>query len=108
MRVCVVGVGALGRHHARILSQLPGVELVAVADPAEQQGRQVAESCGCEWTPDYRTLLDRVDAASIVVPTSLHLSVGRDFLTHDVPVLIEKPLAGTVAASFNGRRTGRR
>lgn len=98
MRVCVVGVGALGRHHARILSQLPGVELVAVADPAEQQGRQVAESCGCEWTPDYRTLLNRVDAVSIVVPTSLHLSVGRDFLTHDVPVLIEKPLAGTVAA----------
>ena len=96
MRVCVVGVGALGRHHARILNQIPGVDLVAVADPQAEQGQQVAETCGCEWTPDYRTLLDRVDAASIVVPTSLHLRVGSDFLNHGVPVLIEKPLAGNV------------
>jgi predicted dehydrogenase len=93
MRVCVVGVGALGRHHARILSQLPGVSLVAVAEPNPASGQQVAEACGCRWTGDYRELLDQVDAASIVVPTSLHQRVAGDFLQAGVPVLIEKPLA---------------
>ncbi|MCA9029929.1 MAG: Gfo/Idh/MocA family oxidoreductase [Planctomycetaceae bacterium] len=96
MRVCVVGVGALGRHHARILGGLPNVELVAVADPNEEQGRAVAEACGCDWTPDYRTLLSKVDAASVVVPTSFHLAVAGEFLRAGVPVLVEKPLAGNV------------
>jgi len=93
LRLAVVGVGALGRHHARILSQNPEVELVGVADPNEAQGTSVAQSCGCEWTPDYRTLLGRVDAASIVVPTAMHVSVAADFLRRSTPVLVEKPLA---------------
>ena len=88
MRVCVVGVGALGRHHARILGGLPNVELVAVADPNEVQGRAVAEACGCDWTRDYRTLLSKVDAASVVVPTSFHLAVAGEFLRAGVPVLV--------------------
>jgi predicted dehydrogenase len=96
LKLAVVGVGALGRHHARILSQMHVVDLVAVADPNESQGRSVAESCGCEWTHDYRTLLQRVDAASIVVPTSIHRSVASEFLRRSIPVLVEKPLAGTV------------
>lgn len=96
LKVAVVGVGALGRHHARILSTMPGVELVAVADPNPTQGQAVAESCRCEWTPDFRTLVDRIDAASIVVPTFLHQSVAEVFLSRRVPVLIEKPLAKEV------------
>lgn len=96
IRVGVVGVGALGRHHARILSQLPGVQLVAVADPNPRQGTAVADSCGCEWTPDYRTLLGRLDAVSIVVPTSLHRPVAEDFLCRSVPVLVEKPLTANM------------
>ena len=98
MRLCVVGVGALGRHHARILSQMHGVELVAVADPNATQGQQVADACGCEWTSDYASLLGRVDAASIVVPTRFHLRVASEFLNHGIPVLVEKPLAGTCEA----------
>jgi predicted dehydrogenase len=93
LKLAVVGVGALGRHHARILSNNPGVELVAVADPSETQGRAVAEACHCEWTPDYRTLLGRVDAASIVVPTGMHAEVAANFLRRSTPVLVEKPLA---------------
>lgn len=96
LKLAVIGVGALGRHHARILSQMEGVELVAVADPNDRQGRSVAENCGCEWTDDYRTLLQRIDAASIVVPTSLHRRVATDFLSRSIPVLVEKPLAATV------------
>ena len=96
LKLAVVGVGALGRHHARILSQMPGVKLVAVADPNVAQAQSVAENCGCEWTPDYRTLLQRIDAASIVVPTFLHKSVASEFLQRSIPVLVEKPLAGSV------------
>lgn len=96
LRVAVVGVGALGRHHARILSQLPEVELVAVADANSQQGQAVADSCGCIWTPDYRTLLGSIDAVSIVVPTFLHRAVAEEFLCHSIPVLVEKPLTASV------------
>jgi len=93
LKLAVIGVGALGRHHARILSSNPEVELVAVADPNETQGRAVADACHCEWTPDYRTLLGRVDAASIVVPTGMHADVAANFLRRSTPVLVEKPLA---------------
>lgn len=96
LRLAVIGVGALGRHHARILSQMDGVKLVAVADPREQQAQAVAESCGCDWTTDYRTLFGRIDAASVVVPTSMHRAVTADLLQRSVPVLVEKPLAPTV------------
>lgn len=96
LRVAVVGVGALGRHHARILSGMDGVELVAVADSSCEQAAQVAESCGCDWTHDYRTLLGAVDAVSVVVPTSLHRQIVEDFLCRSVPVLVEKPLTVSV------------
>src|SRR5262245_8554205 len=96
LKLAVVGVGALGRHHARILSQHPDVELVAVADPNATQGAAVAEACHCEWVPDYRMLLNKVDAASIVVPTAHHATVAADFLKRSKPVLVEKPLAMTV------------
>ncbi len=96
LRLAVIGVGALGRHHARILSNMDGVRLAAVADPNETQAQSVAESCGCEWTADYRTLTGRVDAVSIVVPTFLHRAVATDFLQSGIPVLVEKPLAANV------------
>ncbi|WP_417851578.1 Gfo/Idh/MocA family oxidoreductase [Thalassoglobus sp.] len=96
LKLAVVGVGALGRHHARILSEMEGVELVAVAEPNEKQGLAVAEACGCDWTNDYRTLLKSVDAVSVVVPTFLHRKVGEAFLSNSVPVLMEKPLTSKV------------
>lgn len=96
LRVGVIGVGALGRHHARILAGMPDVELVGVADANAQQAESVAVACGCEWTPDYRTLIGRIDAASIVVPTFLHRTVAEDLLCRSIPVMVEKPLAGSV------------
>jgi predicted dehydrogenase len=96
LRVAVIGVGALGRHHARILSEMEGVDLVAVADVHHEQAAQVAEAYGCEWTHDYRTLLGKVDAVSVVVPTFLHRQVVEAFLCRSVPVLVEKPLAADV------------
>ncbi|MBI1345749.1 gfo/Idh/MocA family oxidoreductase [bacterium] len=99
VRFGVVGVGALGRHHARILSEMPGVELVAVADSHAERGREVAAKHSARWVADYRQMLPDVDAVSIVVPTVAHLSVAADFLRAGIPVMIEKPLAHCVDAA---------
>ena len=95
----VIGVGALGRHHARLLAAMPDVKLIGVADPNPEQGSAVADSCGTTWFADYRTLLEQpeLDAVSIVVPTSLHRQIAEDCLRRDLPVLIEKPITPTVA-----------
>lgn len=98
LKMGVVGVGALGRHHARILSEMEGVELVAVADAHAERGRDIAAKHGARWVADYRQLLPDVDAVSVVVPTVAHLAVAADFLRARIPVLVEKPLAHNVDA----------
>ncbi len=96
LRTAVIGVGYLGRFHAQKYAALPGSDLVAVADSDADTARQVAEECGTEAVSDYRDLLGRVDAVSIVVPTRLHYQVARDFLERGVHVLLEKPITTTV------------
>jgi predicted dehydrogenase len=92
-RLGVVGVGHLGKEHARILAGLPDVELVGVADPNTPQAEAVALRCGTRAYPDHRPLLDAVDAAVVAAPTAHHHAVACDFLRRGVPLLIEKPLA---------------
>lgn len=96
IRYAVIGAGALGRHHARIAAALDGVELVAVAEPNAEQGQTVAADNGSRWVADYREVLDSIDAASVVVPTSLHRRITEQCIEHGVSVLVEKPLAGNV------------
>jgi predicted dehydrogenase len=96
LRVGVVGVGHLGKEHARILATLPDVELVGVADPNVAQVQAVAERCGTRAFPDHHALLSLVDAAVIAAPTSLHSALAIDFLTRGLPLLVEKPMAQTV------------
>lgn len=95
LRVAVIGVGALGRHHARILSERDGVQLIAVADSQAERGQEIAAKHQSRWVADYRELLDKniVDAVSVVVPTVAHRAVAGAFLEHGIPVLVEKPLA---------------
>jgi len=97
LRVGVVGTGALGRHHARIYSTLDTTELVAVADTSSERGQAVADACRTRWFPDYRSLFGEVDAVSIAVPTVAHEAVASEFLKRRIAVLVEKPLAATVA-----------
>lgn len=99
VRMAVIGVGALGRHHARILKAMKRVELVAVVDSHETRGREAAERHNTRWVGDYRTLFDQVDAVSIVVPTVAHGDVAGDFLSHGIPVFVEKPLAERVTTA---------
>lgn len=93
LRVGVVGVGHLGRHHARILAGLEGVELVAVADARLDQATTVAAPLNAQAFADYRQLFGTVDAVSIAVPTTLHFEVASAFLDRGTPALIEKPIA---------------
>lgn len=97
VNVAVIGVGHLGKEHARILASLPDANLVGVADVNFEQAQAVARRLGTHAFPDYESLLSLADAASIVVPTSKHLAVARAFLEHGIPVLVEKPLACTTA-----------
>src|SRR5947209_1189056 len=97
LRMAVIGVGHLGQAHARVLSTLDDVELVGVADVSAAQARQVADRHNTRAYTHYGALLDRADAACIVVPTSHHYSVATAFLERGIPLLIEKPIAPTVA-----------
>jgi predicted dehydrogenase len=93
LRIAVIGVGHLGKEHARILAGLPEVELVGVADVNAEQAHAVARRCGTSAYSDYRPLLNLVDAATIVVPTTNHTAIATEFLRRRIPVLVEKPLA---------------
>jgi predicted dehydrogenase len=92
----VVGVGALGRHHARHLSTLPGVRLVGVHDTHPGRADEVARDLGTRAFPDLDVLLGQVKAVTVAVPTSAHVTVGLRALNRGVPVLMEKPLAVTL------------
>jgi len=97
LRIGVVGVGALGRHHARHLAALDEAELVGVFDTDSARAAAVAGELGTTAFPDLETLLSRVSAVSVAVPTPAHAAVGLRALERGVPVLMEKPLAATVA-----------
>jgi UDP-N-acetylglucosamine 3-dehydrogenase len=99
LRVGVVGVGSMGRHHARVLSSLADVELVAVADLDSRVARRVAAATGARVYADHRRMLrrERLDAVCVAVTTDQHHAVGLDCLRAGVHVLMEKPLAATVA-----------
>lgn len=96
LRVGVVGVGHLGRHHARILAGLDGVELAGVVDSRREQAEAVAASLGTRALTNYHELLPLVDAVSVVVPTVLHGEVAGYFLQRGIHCLVEKPLASTL------------
>jgi predicted dehydrogenase len=97
LRVGVIGVGHLGRHHARILASTAGVELAAVADIDAARAESVAGQYGVRAYGDNAALFGRVDAVTVAVPTASHVEVALPFLERGIPVLVEKPMAGTLA-----------
>ena len=92
-RVAVIGVGALGRHHARILAALPGVDLVGIVDINEARAREIGALVNAQWFSSAGEVLGHVDAVTVAVPTESHLSVALPFLQRGIGVLVEKPLA---------------
>lgn len=97
IRIGVIGVGYLGKFHARKYMAMPDVELVGVVDVDPVHAAEVAAFCGTRPFADYRLLLPEVDAVSIVVPTSLHHEVARECLAVGVDVMLEKPMTTTLA-----------
>jgi predicted dehydrogenase len=97
LRIAVVGAGRLGGFHAQKLAARNDVQLTAIIDPLQANRDRVAAQCHTEGYADYSELLDRLDAAVIASPTSLHHRIARDFLNAGVHVLVEKPICTTRA-----------
>ena len=95
--VGVIGVGALGRHHARHLAGLDEARLVGVFDTDQERAREIAAELAIPAFADVDGLLDEVEAVTVAVPTPVHAAVGLHALERGVPVLMEKPLAASVA-----------
>ncbi|HVR71422.1 MAG TPA: Gfo/Idh/MocA family oxidoreductase [Vicinamibacteria bacterium] len=93
----VIGVGALGQHHARVYAQLEDVSLVGVHDQSAERAEEVAGRHGTRAFPDLGRLLDEVDAVSVAVPTVDHHRTSLAALRAGKDVLVEKPMAATLA-----------
>ena len=97
LRVGVVGVGVMGSNHARVFADLPGVELVGVADPDRSQRELVSGVIGCPTFTEVDGLLAHgVDAVTIAAPTHLHQDLALVCIERGVHVMVEKPIASSV------------
>jgi len=97
IRIGVIGVGNMGQHHTRVLSLLKDVELVGVSDINVERGLDTASKYRVRFFEDYQDLLPHVDAVCIAVPTYLHHAVGMTCLKAGIHILIEKPIAASIA-----------
>src|SRR3982751_1410651 len=95
IRAAVIGVGYLGRFHAQKYAALPACELVAVVDGRDEVRKAVAAEVGATPVADYRELLGKVDAVSVVTPTPAHFEIADAFLAAGAHVLVEKPITET-------------
>lgn len=99
LRTAVIGVGHLGRQHARIHSALAAEgksEFMAVCDLNEETARAIAAERETEWTTDWQSLIGRVDAVSLAVPTESHSEIACKLLEAGTHVLVEKPISRTL------------
>jgi predicted dehydrogenase len=110
LNVAVVGVGHLGRHHARILASMRDVTLVAVVDVNRARADEIAAANRTQAFYDYRDVIGRVDAVTLAVPTALHAEIGCACLAAGLATLVEKPMARSLveadalmAAAASGR-----
>jgi UDP-N-acetylglucosamine 3-dehydrogenase len=98
MNVAVIGVGSMGKHHARVYAHREDTNLVAVADPHTEEATKVARRCNTKYYADYQKMLaqENIDTVSIAVPTSLHKQVAMEVLQLGKNVLLEKPIASSL------------
>ena len=96
LKAAVIGVGHLGKEHARIYSQMPNVELVAICD-LDDSKKERADALGTRFTTNYKEILNSVDLASISTPTVSHYQVAREILNAGIHVLIEKPITSQLS-----------
>lgn len=93
VKVGVAGVGHMGKEHARIYAESKGAELVGVHDSNPETARKIAEKCKTRAFGSLEEMVEAVEAASIVTPTTTHLAIAAPFLKKGKHVLVEKPIA---------------
>ena len=108
IRVAVVGTGHFGRFHAKQYAQSQHAELVAVVDQNAEVANAVAGEFGCQALYDYRDLVGKVDAASVVVPTSQHFAIASALQEAGIDTLVEKPLTDTIGSAESLMRLAER
>jgi len=96
INVGVIGVGNMGKHHARVYSELKGCRLAGLSDIDEERGRNIARQHGCKYYKNFQDMLKDIDAVSIAVPTIYHKDIALACINAGKHVLIEKPIADTV------------
>ncbi len=97
LKIGVIGVGNMGQHHTRVLSLLKDVELVGIADVNVERGLDLAGKYRVRFFENYQELLPHVEAVCIAAPTKLHHQLGLECLNAGVHILIEKPIAASIA-----------
>jgi len=97
LRAGIVGVGHMGRYHVGAYSELLNVQIVGVSDVNVERAKQVTEPFDLPYFSDHRDLFGKVDMVSVAVPTALHFPVAKEFLDNGIHVLLEKPIAPTMA-----------
>jgi predicted dehydrogenase len=96
LKIAVCGVGSLGQHHARLAVASEQAQLIAVVDPDQERGQEIASKYGSAWFPELEPVLEKVDAVQVAAPTGFHLDIGRRILESGKHLLMEKPLAGNL------------
>jgi len=98
LRCGVVGIGMMGKNHARIYNQIEGAQLVAIADTDERQGKTIADQYRCEFYADYRDMLanEMLQGVSVCTPTSLHYEISKEIIHNRIGLLVEKPICDNI------------
>lgn len=99
LKIGVIGIGNMGKNHARILSNISSVKLVGIADINEKNGMSLAKKLRTKFYKDYKLLIanENLNAISICVPTSYHYEVTKYCLNNNLHVLLEKPIASNIS-----------
>ena len=97
INVAIIGIGVMGKNHARVYSEMDNVNLVAICDSNKETAKEIAGTYKTSYYNDHKEMLEKekIDAISICVPTKLHKQVALDVIKNKINVLIEKPIAAT-------------
>ena len=98
LKIAVIGIGYLGEFHAQKYKANKDADLIGIVDIDESRGIEIARKIGVDFYSDFTSIIDIVDAVSIVVPTNLHYKIAKYFIENGKHVLIEKPFCNTLEA----------
>ncbi len=101
LNVAVIGVGHLGKHHARIFNELENANLVCVVDTDEERAKEIASLYGCNYYKNYKDIPEDINCVSIAVPTVKHYEIACHFIEKGVNIFVEKPISETVEQAID-------